>query len=152
MYVAITRAEEVLYMSHCSKRYMYGQSQYQAPSRFLRELGILSLSRTSSNKTDFTYSGLKNTSNGQDYAELNETKSAGVFSHSSFMTSLKKEEFKPLQDVSKFKVGQIVSHPRYGEGKIVSITDDGLVGDITFEDFGTKSLMLELAPLEIVEG
>ena len=39
-----------------------------------------------------------------------------------------------------------------GLGKIMSISSDGLVGDINFEDFGTKSLMLELAPLEILEG
>ena len=43
MYVAITRAEEVLFMSQCSKRYLYGGSQYQTPSRFCRELGLLSL-------------------------------------------------------------------------------------------------------------
>ena len=61
-----------------------------------------------------------------------------------------KEQQKPRKDVSVYRVGQLVSHPRFGEGQIVYISDDGLVGDIVFEDFGKKSLMLELAPLEIL--
>lgn len=61
-----------------------------------------------------------------------------------------KEQQKPRKDVSVYRVGQKVSHPRFGEGQIVYISDDGLVGDIVFEDFGKKSLMLELAPLEIL--
>ena len=57
---------------------------------------------------------------------------------------------KEEKDVSIYKVGQKVNHPRFGEGEIVFISDDGLVGDIVFEDFGKKSLMLNLAPLEIL--
>ncbi len=52
---------------------------------------------------------------------------------------------------SGFKVGDIVSHSRFGSGKIVNISDDGLVADIDFDDFGRKSLMLNLANLEKVE-
>ena len=49
---------------------------------------------------------------------------------------------------SGFVVGDVVSHTRFGIGKIVNISDDGLVADIEFEDFGKKSLMLNLASLE----
>lgn len=66
------------------------------------------------------------------------------------MKNEKKEEKR--FDVSKYKVGQRLSHTRFGEGELVAISDDGLVGDIVFDDFGKKSLMLELAPLEILEG
>ncbi|MBP3619124.1 MAG: UvrD-helicase domain-containing protein [Clostridia bacterium] len=52
---------------------------------------------------------------------------------------------------SGFKTGDVVSHSRFGLGKIVNISDDGLVADIDFEDFGKKSLMLNLAKLEKVE-
>lgn len=39
-YVGMTRAEERLYLSHCQKRYQYGQSTpiFCKPSRFLKEL------------------------------------------------------------------------------------------------------------------
>lgn len=38
-YVAITRAEEVLYITHATSRMLYGRSQSNMPSRFLREIG-----------------------------------------------------------------------------------------------------------------
>ena len=56
------------------------------------------------------------------------------------------EEFR-----SGFKIGDVVMHARFGKGEIVDISDDGLVAEINFEDFGTKSLMLNLASLEKVE-
>ena len=43
-----------------------------------------------------------------------------------------------------------VFYQKFGEGKIVDISDDGLVGDIIFDDFGKKSLMLETAKLDII--
>ncbi len=176
LYVAITRAEEVLYMSHCSKRYMYGQSQYQAPSRFIRELGLLSLSMTKSAKTDFAsgngYSsggGYKSNSSykkswtndnfdeGNGFGASSDYSTGGGFGfkHNDFMKNLNNQKPKIEEtlkkDVSIFKIGQKVEHPKYGVGEIIEITPDGLVGDIIFEDFGKKSLMLELAPLEILD-
>ena len=182
MYVAITRAEERLFMTHCSKRYMYRESQYQTPSRFCRELGILALEEVKKdNRYDGSFGGGYNSSrssgnNGGNYSSYNKnystrseysqesTSSFGgsdyfsqtnqkqnVFNHKTFMQKEKVEE-KPKKGVSIYKVGQKLSHPRFGEGELVSISDDGLVGDIVFDDFGKKSLMLELAPLEILEG
>lgn len=148
MYVALTRAEERLFITHCVKRYMYGGSQYQSNSRFLRELGII---EPISRQRKFGFSYDKNFeerqySNNFDVDKFNSSPVKG-FNHANFF---KKEE-KPRIDVSIYKIGQKVEHPRYGVGEIVDISGDGLVGDIVFEDFGKKSLMLELAPLTIVE-
>lgn len=140
LYVAITRAEEILFMSHCSKRYMYGQSQYQAPSRFIRELGLLSLSLPDSEKCNLNKTEQqKSTNDSLNFA----------FKHNQFMQTRKQEE-QSKKDVSIYFIGQNVEHPRYGLGVIMSISEDGLVADIMFEDFGMKSLMLELAPLTII--
>lgn len=162
LYVAITRAEEVLFMSHCSKRYMYGQSQYQSPSRFIRELGLLSLSMDRTPKSDFAFSGLRKPE-VQDYPPVkrfniettqsdNMKPSSGFnFRHNDFMKSVNSQaEEKPKKDISIYKLGQKVEHPKYGVGEIKFITPDGLVADIEFEDFGKKSLMLELAPLTLI--
>ena len=116
MYVAVTRAEERIYLFHAEKRYMYGKSSYQKPSRFLDELGIVSKTKPKL-----------------------------------FSVSREKEEAEEVFD-SGFKVGDKILHSRFGEGKIVNISDDGLVADIDFDDFGKKSLMLNLANLEKVEG
>ena len=115
MYVAITRAEERIYLSYTAKRYMYGKSNFQAPSRFLSELGIVDKKRTKIVSNDF-------------------------------VQAEKKEVFD-----SGFMPGDIVSHARFGIGKILSISDDGLVADIDFHDIGKKSLMLNMAKLEKLE-
>ena len=166
MYVALTRAEERLYLSYASKRYLYRESQYQTPSRFCRELGLLSLEKANrSMAQDRTYGDYSrnyggysktNYSGGGDY-------SFGQHSHSTYndtnnnaksyfdkSTILRKQEEKPKKDVSIYSVGQKVEHPKFGVGEIVAISSDGLVGDIIFESFGKKSLMLELAPLTIL--
>ena len=115
MYVAITRAEEKIYLLHTAKRFMYGKSNYQKDSRFLAELNIVDKSKVGG--------GTK-----KDYSA---------------------KEDKPGEHFeSGFVVGDVVSHTRFGIGKIVNISDDGLVADIEFEDFGKKSLMLNLASLE----
>ena len=115
MYVAITRAEERLYLVHAEKRYMYGKSNYQKVSRFVGELGIVSKERP------------KLFSVAREYEEKEDNFDSG------------------------FEVGDNVNHSRFGYGKIVNISDDGLVADIDFDDFGRKSLMLNLANLEKVE-
>lgn len=154
LYVALTRAEERLFITHCSKRYMYGESQYQSPSRFCRELGLLGLEQGTSlrSQNDFTASHrLASQMNGYNKPYKTYDSGVNIFDHTNFFKKEKKEE-SPVKDVSIYKVGQKVSHPRYGEGEIVAITPDRLVGDIIFDGFGKKSLMLELAPLEILEG
>ena len=46
MYVAITRAEERIFLTYTAKRFVYGKTNPQAPSRFLRELGIVDKKHT----------------------------------------------------------------------------------------------------------
>lgn len=136
MYVALTRAEEQLFMTHATKRYLYRESQYQMPSRFCKELELVQTSKPArSFSVGYGESGKTN-----DYS----------FKLGNFFREEKKEE-KPAKDVSIYKIGQKVIHPKYGEGILQEISSDGLVGDIIFEGFGKKSLMLELAPLEILE-
>ena len=52
-------------------------------------------------------------------------------------------------DVSKYKVGQVVEHPKFGAGVINSIGDGGKTADINFAGIGVKTLMLEIAKLTI---
>lgn len=139
MYVALTRAEEQLYLTYATKRYLYRESQYQMISRFCKELGLYQEKPKESFKPY--------PSNIASQPSFSQFEKARLFNHN----MISKEEKKSLKDVSIYKLGQIVSHPRFGEGEIVEISEDGLVGDIIFEDFGKKSLMLDLAPLEIVK-
>lgn len=167
MYVALTRAEERLYLSHASKRYMYRESQYQSPSTFCKELGLLGIERVQNKSREFdrTYKGYGGEGNGYHsqptYQKINNYKNTGdnfigyatpkPLFNKSVVLSKEDKTLSPKQDVTKYKVGMRVSHGKFGEGEIVEISDDGLVGDIVFEGFGKKSLMLELAKLEILD-
>ena len=118
MYVAITRAEEKIYLTHATKRYMYGKSNYETDSRFLKELGIVDIK------------------------------------HPNVETKKKEDDFfvdeKEVFD-SGLKVGDIVSHSRFGKGIVKEISDDGIVGKIDFSG-QVKELMLNMAKLEKLEG
>ena len=56
------------------------------------------------------------------------------------------------KDVSAFKEGVKVSHPKFGTGLIVKVT--GIQGNtilhVAFEGFGIKLLSASLAPLKIL--
>lgn len=121
MYVAITRAEEKIYLTHATKRYMYGKSNYETDSRFLKELGIVDIKlpkvETKKSKDDF------------------------------FVDEKEDEE----QFDSGLKVGDVVFHNRFGEGKVLDISSDGIVGKIDFSG-SIKELMLNMAKLEKLEG
>ena len=178
MYVALTRAEERLYLSYASKRYLYRESQYQTPSRFCREIGLLSLERTEnkSYSTDKNYEskyyrqdydnrnsysrystyGQKNNYSYDNNLSYNHLEHSNVdnnknlqplFNKSNFF---KQQEIKEKKDVSIYKVGQKVYYKRFGEGVIINISEDGLVADIMFDDYGKKSLMLETAQIDIL--
>ncbi len=138
MYVAVTRAEKKLFLTHCSRRFLYGKTSYQIPSRFCKELGF------------YNFRTQKISQTGDALAEFS-SKSAFSFNKNDVF-NFKTEKSKSNIDISKYKVGQKVSHPKFGEGEIESISSDGLVADIIFDGFGKKSLMLELAPLTIMEG
>ena len=114
MYVAITRAEEKIYLIHATKRFMYGKSNYETESRFLKELNIVE----------------KNLPKPKE----------------------KKKKEDKVQEFfdSGLEVGDKVIHPRFGEGEILDISADGMVGKIDFSG-SVKELMLNMAKLEKME-
>ena len=155
MYVALTRAEEILCLTYCSKRYLYSGSQYQTPSRFCKEIGLLSLDKIENrgryyDKTSsFNRQNLNENFKSYNFKQEDNNVNKNFFNKNDFFQQ-EKEEFKPKKDVSIYKVGQKVFYNRFGNGEIVNISDDGLVADIVFEDFGKKSLMLETAQIDIL--
>ncbi|MBO4323173.1 MAG: ATP-binding domain-containing protein, partial [Clostridia bacterium] len=56
-------------------------------------------------------------------------------------------------DESAFKTGMKVRHKKFGDGIIVAIKDSGgyKIGDVAFKGVGVKSLVLKLAPIEILD-
>ena len=67
------------------------------------------------------------------------------------MGSLNKPKPTAGKDISAFKLGAVVAHPKFGEGTIVNIKGAGAntVLDIAFAGLGIKQLSAALAPLTV---
>ena len=85
---------------------------------------------------------------------------AGGYSQSGFSkpfgmgaTANKTPIGKAENDVSAYKAGVKVRHKKFGDGVIVAVKETGgyTVGDIAFKGIGVKSLVLSLAPIEIID-
>ncbi len=142
MYVAVTRAKERLFLSYAQSRYLHGKRSYTTPSKFLDEMGLdASQKQRKFDYTSFIHRNLEN----------NIFIKQAVTTHSSMdsYTVADKNE-KEKKDISIYKVGQKVNHPKFGKGEIVDIIDNGVCADIVFENVGKKTLILEIAPLEIL--
>jgi DNA helicase-2/ATP-dependent DNA helicase PcrA len=58
----------------------------------------------------------------------------------------------PSKDLSQFKIGRKLRHPKFGEGTIIAVRGVGgnMILDIAFEGLGIKQLSASLAPLTLI--
>jgi len=134
MYVAITRARERLYFTSSKERLMYGNIQLMLPSRFLKEAKLIE------DKKDISFSNY-NSYVRQDIITLSEIKEVKTIK-----TSVN-------ELVSKLKVSDKVSHPKFGIGIVTNLsgTNETKTATVHFEGVGTRILALNFAPLTIVK-
>lgn len=132
-YVAVTRAQQKVYISHARSRYRFGEVAYQSRSRFIDELkpGVLkevngSIGRKSSQRK----------SKKEIYYE--------------YFESVDYDDFD--QDNKSVKPGSRVMHEKFGLGKVTQVTGAGEMQKATviFEGNNVKQLMLKFAKLKIL--
>ena len=147
MYVAITRAKENLMLTRCRTRFLYGRREYEIDSRFLKELGLSGQEKMSPQLSPEQKFQKVYYSEALNVAEKPETK----YSYNPFAQKTKYEEYieKTDKTVKNYNEGQIVSHPKFGNGKVLK--SDEMFVEIEFEKLGIKTLVKEIAPLEIIE-
>ncbi len=137
-YVAVTRARKKLCITYVKNRLMYGQTQYNMPSRFLGELPEANCTLEQLPKRESLASGYA-------YAR-----------NRSAVSSFAREVKRPVAASSgaaapaeRLCVGDEVKHIKFGHGIILSITD--MSGDylyeVAFDNFGTKKMMATFAKL-----
>ncbi len=149
-YVAITRAEKHLFISFANTRYKFGTLQYSEPSRFLKELPEteLQLMGAPTRKNESSSLNIRPTSqSGLGERSLKPRKAKLVRSANAQVPDPNFE----ADDVSKLKVGQIVLHQRFGEGKVSFIAaGTNAIATINFSQEGEKKIMLKFAKLKIM--
>lgn len=129
-YVAITRAEETLYITNATTRMLFGSSQSNMPSRFLKEIP--------EDLMESHYGSKRQTIQ----PKAKPTQKRGF---SKRTTSSKKQVTS-----SDWKVGDKVTHKAWGEGMVSNVNEkNGSVElDIIFKSEGPKRLLAQFAPIE----
>ena len=158
-YVGITRARERLCVTHAWTRSLFGQSQYNPPSRFLDEVpkelfdrqgnadSSIDSDRASYRaRTDWAMGRVPEYRRRDDESEDNSWERNRERKVNAALRTPKPSNSQELG----LRVGDDVRHATFGEGVIIDIKGAGDNAEVTirFVDAGTKHLMLTWAPLE----
>ena len=164
-YVGITRAQRRLHLTHAWSRSLFGNTQYNPPSRFLEEIpselvqakgnatGRSSYGRQSYRDRDRSHaepapyrrrSPLSSFDPDEDAAEAHRERVVEA--------ALRAGRDRPAPSGAEsigLRTGDDVEHPTFGEGVIVEIRGEGDRAEATirFREVGTKHLSLAWAPL-----
>lgn len=176
-YVAITRAQDRLFLSYANSRFKFGSIQYNDVSRFIEEVGF--------NNLDITKAKTPNPNNPQRFGnqrlntsaqngdndkpwylkkanQATEKKETPIITtnRSSIAakdkTSLSKansnKAFIP-SDLRGLKKNDEVFHEKFEKGTVKNIEGkgDNIIATIFFETHGQKNIMIKFAKLQILE-
>ena len=143
-YVAITRAEKYLTLSHATTRYQYGQIRYNDPSRFLEEIPEKHFDKAMGRIGSESYESQR--SSGISGVSLRKPKLAPPVKVPI--------DFKP-SPAYLVQPGKQVLHLKFGKGKVIKIEggDHNRVATIQFENIENpeRKIMLRFAKLQILD-
>ncbi|MGN0665982.1 MAG: ATP-dependent helicase [Huintestinicola sp.] len=136
-YVGITRAKEKLYITHAQQRMLFGSTNRNFQSRFIKEIDKEYIDRI-----DSTVKTRKKTDDDGIGA------STYTYTLQSQLASKKMEAAKKTA-AAALAPGDRVKHSRFGEGTIISSTPMGNdhMLEIAFDTIGTKKIMANFAKL-----
>ena len=129
-YVAITRAQQKVFITYARSRYRFGEVAYQSKSRFLDELDP--------DTFDELNGGVGRKAGRRKKSEVDEYYQESYDDYD--------------QERRSLRVGSRVTHEIFGVGKILQITGSGDMQkvSISFEHHGTKNLLVKFANLKLV--
>jgi DNA helicase-2/ATP-dependent DNA helicase PcrA len=145
MYVAITRAKENLYLLRACSRLMWGKRQLAPLSRFVNEVPndlISNISGISKIGCD--------TLSSKDM--LNNPDNINLLNRNISNPGCKTSHIELTDKDLTLKIGDIVQHNKFGNGKIMQLNAEGkkLSAEIFFIGLGRKTLDLNIAKIEKV--
>lgn len=180
-YVAITRAQDRLFLSYANTRVKFGSIQYNDASRFIEEVGLNNLDMQGIRPNAAAFSQRPLTRQQTDsYSQDNETSDKPWYMKRaqqnnppattpnrsvSQRTDMRAGEKTSLSratasshvfipsDLRKLKLNDIVFHEKFERGKIQQLEGKGenVMATIFFDLHGQKKIMLKFAKLQILE-
>ncbi len=171
-YVGLTRAEEQLYLSHTTRRSLYGMSEMSEPSRFLGDIPTNLVE--GGNRLSERHEAAKSRAWSWDQSATQQPKRATSKSYgkrSGFAEKRVKrksweKQAAPRRDLPKprhlgearekpkaeaqYKSGQRVRHAKFGDGVVIEskVTKNDEEIAIAFSEYGIKRLSASFAKLE----
>ncbi len=144
-YVGITRARRRLHLSHAWSRMLFGSTQYNPPSRFLKEIPEHLTELTEGKRRRSALSSLSGGERVVDAAMRQRW--APRAGSGGAPTRPSRPPSTPSVNVS---VGDDVVHAKWGEGVVLEVVGDGDDAEIVvrFPSVGEKRLLLAWAPLK----
>ena len=161
-YVAITRAQKQLYISYATQRMLYNQVNYNAPSRFLKEIPSRLLDNQLAAKRERSFPGAMESyshpapKRAPRYQQapagtgLGAGRSAlGIPGVQKGFTPSAASKMPTSAVPSLFKIGDRVMHRKFGEGNVSEIRGTGSDARIiiSFAAYGQKEFVLSIAPI-----
>jgi len=143
-YVGITRAEQRLYMTHATTRTLFGSTQYNPPSRFVKELPDHLVQVIESSPRNRLGSGRGPSERPRFEGRERMVDAAMRAGRGSGPARTKGAEQLGL------RTGDDVVHASWGEGVIIDVIGSGDRAEVVvrFPDVGEKRLLLAWAPLK----
>ena len=149
-YVGITRARERLYLTHAYQRMLYGATQHNPVSQFIREIPEEHMHAEGIGSAEYERAGA---ARGDRYGrpgwrEPRRSAEGGGRTYGSG-SAPRREAVQP--PASSYTAGDTVEHKTFGLGHIIEVKGDKLV--IAFaEQTGTKTLLAGFAPLRKLDA
>lgn len=159
-YVGMTRARERLFLTYARSRRVWGQEQYNPPSRFLKEIPEKLVKFTTAMTAPKFVARYASSSNyNDDSDEFNDSEFGGKASDASRNYIRKPSSSDPFPDYESgesggvgYKKGMKVRHPTFGVGSIFETEGSGdlLKVSVLFADQTIKKFVAKYARLEKV--
>ena len=159
-YVGITRAEKILYLTNANSRMLYGKTNYNQPTRFLREISSdlldyqgLARPSNSSFKVSYTNSDTSKFGQGMSLAQALQERKRQAAPSSISTGSLpfgKSSQSQPSKPEVAWAIGDIAHHKKWGDGTVLAVSGSGNSQElkINFPEVGLKKVLASIAPIE----
>lgn len=165
-YVGITRAEEILFLTNANTRTLFGKTNYNRPSRFLREISddllqYQGLARPANSSFGIRFTKEEPTQFGQGMslqqalqsrkanAQPQRRSSAQPFSKATGGLPFGKTS-NSSNTATDWEIGDIAHHKKWGDGTVLEVTGSGKTQElkIKFPEVGLKKVLASVAPIE----
>jgi len=160
-YVALTRAETKLVLSHAESRYRWGNLTLSEPSRFIEEIDPSLIERTKkasfrgtssfNEGVNFSNPFSKNFQEKREYQKRVEQKQHTPYINNSASTNNSSDFVAASPE--EIVEGMRVMHQKFGQGNVIKVEGIGpnKKATVVFDECGTKQLMLKFAKLNILK-